>query len=442
MANSNFQDVVQLSSDTLYVLGQAMVLGSNAGSKSIIFAQDPALASALNLVASNPTAARTQILADANGTIGLITGISAGAAAFSNGQIVFSNSNGLSFGINGSTLTASADYVRSISAGTTNATGNQIVFSNSNGVSFGANGATVTASVANAATVVSGIGVSTGGNTAGNTGTTLGTIVFAGVGGISLSQSTAAGSLATISFSMTQSTGPSAIAAGTQTGTSGTIIFSNSNSISFGMAGSATVTASFGGFNISAFSQWAEWDTNWTISHASFSMQLLSMPMSMSATRAQIVMAMSGATNSSGAITVQIGIYTMNGSTASLASSGSAQYSWSSGTNSTVTTASSQYGGISGTRYFTIPANFAMSPGQYIVGMWFSTSNAGTFRIFGRNAVNIVGSYQGDTDFWIDGTSISSVASLVASFNKTDTNYARTGIGAQRQPGFILIGTN
>jgi len=439
MAQSNFQDVVQLNQATLSVLGEQIQLGSDAGSKSIVFAQDPAGASAIYLAASNATGAETIVIPDANGTIGLITAISAGTTLASNGGVVLSNSNGLSFGVNGNTVTATADYVRSISAGTTNATGNQIVFSNANGVTFGANGATVTASVAGGATVVSSIGVSTGGNTSGNTGLTNGTIVFAGIGNITLSQATGAGNSATISISGSQSTGPGAIAAGTQTATSGTVIFSNSNNITFGMAGSATVTASFGGNNITAFSQWAEWNTNNSISNASLSIQKLSMPMSLSCTELAVLMALSGATNSTGALTISVGIYTLNHSTASLASSATRQISWTSGS---ATNQSSEYGGASGTQYRTIPANFAMSPGDYLMVFLMSTTNNGTWRHFGRNGVSVVGIYDGvETKYWLDGTSVSSTASLPNSIVVTDTGYARTGLGPQRQPGFIAIGT-
>jgi hypothetical protein len=438
MVQSNFQDVVQLNQATLSVLGEQIWLGSDAGSKSIVFAQDPAGASAIYLAASNATGAETIVIPDANGTIGLITAISAGTTLASNGGVVFSNSNGLSFGVNGNTITATADYVRSISAGTTNATGNQIVFSNLNGVSFGANGATITASVAAGATVVSAIGVSTGGNTLGNTGTTNGTIVFAGIGNITLSQVTAGGNNATISISGSQSTGPAAISAGTTLASSGTVVFSNSNDISFGMNGN-TVTASFGGNLITAFSQWAEFNTNNTISNASLSIQKFSMPMSLSCTELAVMMALSGASNSSGALTISVGVYTLNHSTASLASSATRQISWTSGS---ATSASSQYGGASGTMYRTIGANFAMPPGDYLMVFLMSTTNNGTWRAFGRNGVNVVGLYDGvESKYWLDGTSISSTASLPGSIVVTDTGYARTGLGAQRQPGFIAIGT-
>lgn len=87
------------------------------------------------------------------------------------------------------------------SAGAASAGLASIVFSNSNGVSFGLNGSTITASANGGGGGIGG-GVSTGGNTAGSTGTiTTGNIVFVGSGPISLSQSTgAAGSNATISI--------------------------------------------------------------------------------------------------------------------------------------------------------------------------------------------------------------------------------------------------
>jgi hypothetical protein len=198
MAESNFQDVVVLSSASLQVLGQAVSIGTDAGAKSVILANN---VGALHLNA-NPTGVRSVLLADASGTVGLITAISAGTTLASNGLVVFSNSNGFSFGLNGNTVTAS--YTQStgpgaISAGTTIASSGTIVFSNSNNMSFGLNVNTITASFAQSVQPgVFGLGVSTGGNTLGNTGTTIGTIVFAGVGGVSLSQSTAGGSLATI----------------------------------------------------------------------------------------------------------------------------------------------------------------------------------------------------------------------------------------------------
>ncbi len=80
------------------------------------------------------------------------------------------------------------------------------------------------------------------------------------------------------------------------------------------------------------------------------------------------------ATNSShnGTISFGVGIYTANGSTLSLItqSSGTTAYNWNV-TRATSATA------VSGLRGFTIPINVSMSPGNYWLGLWSSTSRAG-----------------------------------------------------------------
>jgi hypothetical protein len=86
-----------------------------------------------------------------NLTIPTIASISAGATRITSGEVVLSNSNGLSFGANGQTITGAHNAltvgIQSISAGGADVTSGRVIFSNSNGVSFGANGQTVTASV-------------------------------------------------------------------------------------------------------------------------------------------------------------------------------------------------------------------------------------------------------------------------------------------------------
>lgn len=80
--------------------------------------------------------------------------ISAGAASQSTGTVIFSNSNGISFGLNAGTLTASY----------TVPTQTQFVLSNSNGLTFGTNGSTVTGSysVPSVAGLISAINASAG----------------------------------------------------------------------------------------------------------------------------------------------------------------------------------------------------------------------------------------------------------------------------------------
>jgi hypothetical protein len=66
------------------------------------------------------------------------------------GTVVFSNSNGVSFGLNGSTMTASVDAGGGVAveAGGGTASTGTVVFSNSNNITFGLNGQTMTASYA------------------------------------------------------------------------------------------------------------------------------------------------------------------------------------------------------------------------------------------------------------------------------------------------------
>jgi hypothetical protein len=78
--------------------------------------------------------------------------VSAGTTSNNLTAVTFSNSNGVSFGLNGSVVTASVAAVSSqgsinFSAGTTSNNLSAITFSNSNGISFGLNGSTMTASV-------------------------------------------------------------------------------------------------------------------------------------------------------------------------------------------------------------------------------------------------------------------------------------------------------
>ena len=82
-----------------------------------------------------------------------------------------------------------------VSAGTTSNNLATIVFSNSNGFSFGLNGSTITGAQSVQTQDQLSLGVSTGGNTSGDTGVNTGQrLVFVGSNGITLSQGTGAGS--------------------------------------------------------------------------------------------------------------------------------------------------------------------------------------------------------------------------------------------------------
>jgi hypothetical protein len=179
---------------------------------------------------------------------------SAGTTSNNLGSVVFSNSNGLAFGLNGSTITGSYTVPSTagllsafnVSAGTTSSNLNSVVFSNSNGLAFGLNGSTVTGSytVPSTAGLISAVNIS-----AGTTSSNVTNFVFSNSNGLAfgLNGSTVTGSytVPNVPAQTVQTQNVVVPSAGTQTATSGTAIWSNSNGISFGMAGSATITASY-----------------------------------------------------------------------------------------------------------------------------------------------------------------------------------------------------
>ena len=171
-----------------------------------------------------------------------IGGIAAGTQTATSGTVIYSNSNGLTFGMAGSaSVTGSHDGFRSVSAGTTHALGPGLSFGNANGISFGANGSTVTASytVPNTAGLISAINLSAGTTSTNASAITAGNAngVSFGMNGATLTASVGAGATATGNLG--------AMAAGTQTATSGTVAFANSNGVTFGMSGSNQITASY-----------------------------------------------------------------------------------------------------------------------------------------------------------------------------------------------------
>lgn len=172
------------------------------------------------------------------------------------GVTVLSNSNNVSFGLAGSTYTATATFPAQ-----TNQTGNLYVTANSTqlsstagidlrSVSFagagiasvGVSGGVVVVSVPSGGGGGDGVNVIQAG-TLGTTGTTYsastGTMFINGGNNITVSQNGA--------NQLVISAAQGGIAAGTQTATSGTLVFANSNGVTFGMSGSSQITASFSG---------------------------------------------------------------------------------------------------------------------------------------------------------------------------------------------------
>ena len=166
---------------------------------------------------------------------------------------VFSNSNNVTFGLNGSTITASATFNQTVqtqnSIQVLGSSGN-ISFGNANGISFGANGSTITATYtvpnvpAQTVQTQNLHNVTLSGNTAGVMAQiSSGTLTFAGGNNITLSQNGNAITISGPNIGGAQ-TGISVISVGANLLTAGTLVFSNSNGVGFGLNGS-TLTASY-----------------------------------------------------------------------------------------------------------------------------------------------------------------------------------------------------
>lgn len=165
-------------------------------------------------------------------------GLSAGTQSVSTGTLVFSNSNNVSFGMSGSSrITASASETPfGISAGTQSVSTGTMVFSDSNGISFGMSGSSrITASYTVPTETPFGV-------SAGTQSVSTGTLVFSNSNNVSFGMSGSSRVTASASFPAET---PFAISAGTQSVSTGTMVFSDSNGISFGMSGSSRITASY-----------------------------------------------------------------------------------------------------------------------------------------------------------------------------------------------------
>lgn len=151
---------------------------------------------------------------------------SAGTEAITNGTLVFSNSNGISFGLNNSTLTASYTVPSQT----------QFILSNSNNVSFGTNGSTVTASASFSQSIQTQGSVLVNGSS--------GSIVFSNSNGFTFGNNN---STITASYTVPTVTNSSwSVSGGTSSETVSQLVFSNANGVSFGLD-AGTITASHNG---------------------------------------------------------------------------------------------------------------------------------------------------------------------------------------------------
>jgi hypothetical protein len=305
-------------------------------------------------------------------TQSLIAGVYDGANSISTGTIRFTNANGVSFSINGQTISASVlaqsnqiltmfanSNTTQSSTGTANAS--SLNFVGAGIASVGISGGSVIVSVPSGGGAGDGgvfAGVSTGGNTAGSTGTvSTGNFVLVGSNGITLSQSTgAAGSAATVTI-----------------------------------LGDAATLNFFAPWPAIGHSQLA-------VQNASLKFAPIQVQNFVTATvlRHFGAIALTTSSNSSwgGTISIHYGIYTKNASTLSLASSGSISYAFTNTSNNSTSV-------LSGQKNFSVPINLSMTPGDYWVGFVVRTSTVNANSWAMSNGQLTVGNSNFSGDFMV-----------------------------------------
>ena len=221
--------------------------GNTAGNTSVGPGQF-VLAGGANITLSQATAAGKLMTVSVVGGAGAAAAaISAGTQSVNSGTVIFSNSNGISFGMSGSqTITASytvpTETPFGVSAGTQSVSTGTVVFSNSNGISFGmSNSSIVTASYTVPTVTNSSWSVSDAA-----TSGTVARLAFTNLNGVTLSLSSGAGGSHTIVGSHNALTSQSNQAFSAAGGSSAfqTLSFADTNSVSFTNTGGSIGVAS------------------------------------------------------------------------------------------------------------------------------------------------------------------------------------------------------
>jgi len=169
------------------------------------------------------------------------------------------------------------------------------------------------------------------------------------------------------------------ISAGSAQVTSGQVVLSNSGGFSFGVNGQ-TITADFA--RISLFENGLNYDSIAVLgsssgsasatSNLSYQRAIVWQPIS--ATLANFLVAISDSASGQGTLTISFAVYTINGTSASLASSASSSISWTTGTN---VSQSSVYAGIAGLRSQSVGlSTWVLTPGDYLFGFMASLNGA------------------------------------------------------------------
>lgn len=392
-----------------------------------------------------------QIIVSGSGGGGGDLNISAGTTSNNLTNVVFSNSNNISFGLNGSTITAAGPAVSSL-VGT-------------GAVSISTNGSTI--SIGAPVQSNQNLSLYAAGNTTQNSSTVINASNFSirGLGNISVGFSN--GTIQ-ISGSGGGGAGSLNISAGTTSNNLTNVVFSNSNNISFGLNGS-TLTASgpalstlvgVGGINVSSsgstisisgggmtYTHFSPYANNiWASTvHGNGTVHVnpVSFP-NVSFDNICFPMYFTNATNATGTITasVSIGVYSYNAGTLSL-------YTSFSGSNTLAFSGTVRHSVNTGVRHFVISAGTTISQGLYYVGIGTQTTFGGGNATLAHMAISqLASTFRG---FWGDpaaataqyepgiGYISGALSAIPASVAFSHIN--GTAPGAQKGPIFYVIKT-
>lgn len=219
-----------------------------AGGNNVTLSQSLDGASATLTISAFNQTVQTQNLHNvtlAGNTAGVLAHVSSGTLTLAGGNNITLSQNGNAVTISGG---AGGAGLGGLAAGTQTATSGTIVFSDSNGISFGMSGSTrVTASYTVPTVPAQFSGGISGGNTAGDTGSVTGRVLLAGGNNITLSGSTNGGSMSiTVSAANipAQSQESQSFGMSNLGNTSGTTGMASGAQVRFALAGGNNITLS------------------------------------------------------------------------------------------------------------------------------------------------------------------------------------------------------
>lgn len=356
--------------------------GNTAGNTGVSTGINFVIAGTDNITVSQSTAVggpNTIWLSGPNVAAGNIT-ISAGASSDALGSVVFSNSNGVSFGLNGSTITASHNGLTSQSAPAFSASGGSstfqtLVFSNANGLTFTNNAGSVQASYTVPTVTNSSLTLSDAA-----TSLTIARLAFSQSNGLTLSLSTNGASATVVgSYTVPSVTNSSwTVSAPQGSDTVARLAFTNLNnvtlSLSTGAAGEHTIVGSVGVRSIWYRPPPLNIATA-AIANSSVSIVPMFLEAPLAATRLRAVMSLTPATANNNSTAWILGsvsavLYSRNVSTLSVMFSCSDTF--------TGTYSSNVLGSFSGLRFITASFPATTIPvGEYWWAIHLSTANTG-----------------------------------------------------------------